>query len=45
MCDRICIMRDGTVAGSLDRSEFSQERILNVALAPVDVPCKPEVSA
>jgi ABC-type sugar transport system ATPase subunit len=45
MCDRIYIMRDGTVEGCLNRDEFSQERILSVALAPVDKPCKTEVSA
>jgi ABC-type sugar transport system ATPase subunit len=45
MCDRIYVMRDGTVAGSFERSEFSQEKILSVALAPVDKPCKSEVSA
>jgi ABC-type sugar transport system ATPase subunit len=45
MSDRIYIMRDGTVEGCLNRDEFSQERILSVALAPVDKPCKTEVSA
>jgi ABC-type sugar transport system ATPase subunit len=45
MCDRIYVMKDGTVAGSFERSEFSQEKILSLALAPVNKPCKTEVSA
>ncbi len=45
MCDRIYIMKDGTVAGCVDRKEFSQEKILSVALATVDKPCKTEVGA
>jgi len=32
MCDRIYIMKNGTIAGELDRESFSQERILSVAL-------------
>ncbi|GHU66039.1 ribose import ATP-binding protein RbsA [Spirochaetia bacterium] len=35
MCDRIYVMKDGTIAGSFIRSEFSQEEILHVALATV----------
>jgi ABC-type sugar transport system ATPase subunit len=33
MCDRIYVMKDGTVAGSFERSGFSQEEILHIALA------------
>jgi len=32
MCDRIYVMREGTVAGCVDRSEFTQEKILSIAL-------------
>jgi ABC-type sugar transport system ATPase subunit len=35
MCDRIYVMKDGTIAGAFNRSEFSQEEILHVALATV----------
>lgn len=31
MCDRIVVMRDGKVAGELDREEFSEERIAALA--------------
>lgn len=31
MCDRILVMREGHVAGVLDREEFSEERILSLA--------------
>jgi ABC-type sugar transport system ATPase subunit len=33
MCDRIYVMKDGTVAGCFDRKDFSQEDILHIALA------------
>lgn len=33
MCDRIYVMKDGTVAGCFDRDGFSQQSILSVALA------------
>ena len=33
MCDRIYVMREGTIAGCFDRARFSQEEILRVALA------------
>ena len=32
MSDRIAVMRDGTIAGILDRTEATQEKILNLAL-------------
>lgn len=31
MCDRIYVMHEGVVAGELERSEFTQERIMNLA--------------
>lgn len=31
MCDRIVVMKEGNITGELDRSEFSQERILGLA--------------
>jgi ABC-type sugar transport system ATPase subunit len=31
MCDRIMVMRDGKIAGELDRKEFSEERITALA--------------
>lgn len=31
MCDRILVMRDGSVAGVLEREEFSEERIIALA--------------
>ncbi|GHV79601.1 ribose import ATP-binding protein RbsA [Spirochaetia bacterium] len=34
MCDRIYVMKDGTVAGCFNRDQFSQEEILRIALAP-----------
>ncbi|MCL2473268.1 MAG: D-xylose ABC transporter ATP-binding protein, partial [Treponema sp.] len=33
MCDRIYVMREGTIAGQFSRDRFSQEEILRVALA------------
>jgi ABC-type sugar transport system ATPase subunit len=33
MCDRIYVMKDGTIAGCFDREHFSQEEILHIALA------------
>jgi ABC-type sugar transport system ATPase subunit len=33
MCDRIYVMKDGTIAGCFKRDEFSQEDILHLALA------------
>ncbi|MDR1047228.1 MAG: sugar ABC transporter ATP-binding protein [Treponema sp.] len=33
MCDRIYVMKDGTIAGCFDRDKFSQEEILHIALA------------
>jgi ABC-type sugar transport system ATPase subunit len=33
MCDRIYVMKDGTVAGCFNRDRFSQEEILRIALA------------
>ncbi len=32
MCDRIAVMREGTIAGTLNRSEASAERIMQLAL-------------
>jgi ABC-type sugar transport system ATPase subunit len=32
MCDRIYIMKNGTIAGEMDRAEATQEKILKVAL-------------
>jgi ABC-type sugar transport system ATPase subunit len=32
MCDRIYIMKNGTIAGEVDRAEATQEKILKVAL-------------
>ena len=32
MCDRIYVMKDGTIARCFDRSEATQEKILSVAL-------------
>ena len=34
MCDRIYVMKEGTIAGCFNRELFSQEEILRVALAP-----------
>lgn len=31
MCDRIAVMKEGYITGELDRNEFSQERILELA--------------
>jgi ABC-type sugar transport system ATPase subunit len=33
MCDRIYVMKDGSIAGCFDRDDFSQEDILHIALA------------
>ncbi|MDR0669278.1 MAG: sugar ABC transporter ATP-binding protein [Treponema sp.] len=33
MCDRIYVMKDGTIAGCFNREDFSQEDILHIALA------------
>jgi len=32
MCDRIYVMREGKIAGCCERSEFTQEKILSIAL-------------
>ncbi|PHV70302.1 D-xylose ABC transporter ATP-binding protein [Sporanaerobium hydrogeniformans] len=32
MCDRICVMKDGYIAGSFEREEVTQEKILALAL-------------
>jgi ribose transport system ATP-binding protein len=31
MCDRILVMREGRVAGTISREEFSEERIIALA--------------
>ena len=31
MSDRIAVMREGTIVGTLDRSEASQERLMELA--------------
>ncbi|MDR0583505.1 MAG: sugar ABC transporter ATP-binding protein [Treponema sp.] len=36
MCDRIYVMKDGTIAGCFERPNFSQEDILHIALATAD---------
>ena len=33
MCDRIYVMKEGTIAGCFNRDKFSQEEILHIALA------------
>ena len=33
MCDRIYVMKDGTIAGCFERGRFSQEEVLGIALA------------
>jgi ABC-type sugar transport system ATPase subunit len=33
MCDRIYVMKDGTVAGCFEKRPFNQEDILHIALA------------
>lgn len=38
MCDRIYVMRDGKIAGCLNRDEATQEKILNIALMDSDEP-------
>ncbi len=35
MCDRVLVLHDGELAGELDREEFSQEKILNLATGGV----------
>jgi L-arabinose transport system ATP-binding protein len=32
LCDRIVIMREGCIAGELERAEASQEAVLSLAL-------------
>ena len=32
MCDRIVVMRDGVITGTLDRDSFSKERLLSLSL-------------
>jgi ABC-type sugar transport system ATPase subunit len=32
MCDRVIVMREGRLAGTLDRAEAAPERILTLAL-------------
>jgi ABC-type sugar transport system ATPase subunit len=32
ICDRIIVMREGSIVGSFDRSEATQEKILKLAL-------------
>jgi ABC-type sugar transport system ATPase subunit len=31
LCDRVLVMRAGRLAGALERSEFSQERVMELA--------------
>ena len=33
ICDRIYVMRDGGITGVIDRENFSQEAILDIAIA------------
>ncbi len=33
VCDRICVMREGTISGCVDREHFSQEIILDLAVS------------
>ena len=33
ICDRICVMREGTISGVVDRKDFSQEKILEYAVS------------
>ena len=33
VCDRICVMREGTISGVVDRENFSQEAILDLAVS------------
>ena len=37
MCDRILVMREGRVAGEIERSEFSEERIVALATGAKEV--------
>jgi len=45
MCDRIYVMKEGTIAGCFDREQFSQEEILRVALASETVKKNPKGAA
>ncbi len=36
LCDRLLVMRAGRIAGELNRSDATQERVLELALAPGD---------
>ena len=31
MCDRLLVMREGRIAGELERSEFTEERVMALA--------------
>ncbi|MCQ2438034.1 MAG: D-xylose ABC transporter ATP-binding protein, partial [Clostridia bacterium] len=33
VCDRICVMREGTISGEVTRENFSQEAILDLAVS------------
>ena len=33
ICDRICVMREGTISGEVLRKDFSQEKILEYAVS------------
>jgi len=33
VCDRICVFREGTISGVLEREEFSEQKVLEYALA------------
>jgi ABC-type sugar transport system ATPase subunit len=35
MCDRLAIMREGEIAGILDKKDFSQDAILKYALGGI----------
>ena len=32
ICDRILVMREGTIVGEVKRKDFSEERILSLAI-------------
>jgi ABC-type sugar transport system ATPase subunit len=36
MCDRIVIMHAGTVAGTLDRAQATQEKVMALALGEIE---------
>jgi ribose transport system ATP-binding protein len=38
MCDRILVMREGSVAGELPREEFSEERVIALATGAEEAP-------